>query len=367
MTLDFNPSEQTFAFGYHFVLGLSGSRLAREDKELLRRVRPVGILVEDRNFIVRGSVSERQEAYRVLVTEAKKYTERENVFLCFGTATNRSLHTMLPCTDFGPPDRFGSYAKDVGAAIALESCAYGAAVLFAPQLVSSVHGEELTSEAQEFGRDYETVARLGVEYFRGISLPDASGRNATACPGDFPGRSSVVIHSSSPLKRNEVLDEMKCGELLPFTAVIADGAGLMRVASTASRIDPEVPAMLSPHVVRGLLRDELGYSGVIVSSDISSPHICGLFRNGTGVRNSIAAGCDLLVCGRSDDPYGGYPLRFTGHVVQALRERLLTEEALYDSCHRISAMLDSLAVIEPTIAPPNEILQRNARLAEELR
>jgi beta-N-acetylhexosaminidase len=64
-------------------------------------------------------------------------------------------------------------------------------------------------------------------------------------------------------------------------------------------LDDSVPATLSPRVITGLLREELGYQGVVVSDDLDMKAIADNFGVGDAAVLAIEAGCDVLLCCRN--------------------------------------------------------------------
>ena len=69
-----------------------------------------------------------------------------------------------------------------------------------------------------------------------------------------------------------------------------------------SQIDPDNPASLSPEVVTGLLREEMGYEGVVCTDDLTMGAISNTYGMGEAAVLAVEAGCDLLlVCHSADN------------------------------------------------------------------
>ncbi|HEX7880978.1 MAG TPA: glycoside hydrolase family 3 N-terminal domain-containing protein, partial [Candidatus Eisenbacteria bacterium] len=92
-------------------------------------------------------------------------------------------------------------------------------------------------------------------------------------------------------------------ELPPFKAAIDGGVQVVMTGHLACpALDPSgAPATLSPRILSGLLRDELGFEGIIVSDDMEMSGVAALGDAGAVARNAIEAGVDMLLYARSRD------------------------------------------------------------------
>jgi beta-N-acetylhexosaminidase len=90
-------------------------------------------------------------------------------------------------------------------------------------------------------------------------------------------------------------------ELAPFRAARGVVPSIMTAHVVFDALDREVPATLSKRVITGLLREELGYDGVIVSDDLEMKAVFDRWGAAESGVRAIEAGCDLvLVCSRLD-------------------------------------------------------------------
>ena len=85
---------------------------------------------------------------------------------------------------------------------------------------------------------------------------------------------------------------------MPFREAIRTGVAFIMTAHVlVPSLDEEKPATLSPRIVRAMLREELGYQGVILSDDLEMKAIAAAYRVPDAAVEAIAAGCDaLLIC-----------------------------------------------------------------------
>jgi beta-N-acetylhexosaminidase len=99
---------------------------------------------------------------------------------------------------------------------------------------------------------------------------------------------------------NLTKEEMRSRELIPFQKLISAGIPLVMTAHILfPKIDPHAPATLSKLVLRDLLREELGFSGVVVSDDLDMKAVADLFTQPGTVAKSVNAGCDLFIISRN--------------------------------------------------------------------
>ena len=230
-------------------------------------------------------------------------------------------------------------AERVGAATGLELRAMGVNVCYAPVLDLATDPAHPALGIRSFGSDPAAVSRLGAATIRGLA---ASGVAATA--KHFPGSGGLVTDSHHRLgliahDRERFHDV----ELAPFRAAIGARvplvmSGHVSVPALTGRSD--VPATLSRAVLHDLLRDELGFDGLVITDALDM----GALAQGSllivDVLAAIAAGVDLLLLG---DPADRDDLE--AGLVHAARRGLVDRAALAASLGRIDALRSRLAGI----------------------
>ena len=116
---------------------------------------------------------------------------------------------------------------------------------------------------------------LGAAIIRGLQ-----DNGVAACGKHFPGHgdTSVDSHLELPLVEHPP-DRIRRVEFVPFREAIAAGVAFIMTAHVlVPSLDEERPATLSPRIVHGLLRDELGFDGVILSDDLEMKAIAKTLR-----------------------------------------------------------------------------------------
>jgi beta-N-acetylhexosaminidase len=140
----------------------------------------------------------------------------------------------------------------------------------------------------------EEVARLAAVIIRTLQ-----SEGVAACGKHFPGHgdTSADSHNELPLVEHPP-DRLRAVELEPFRAAIEQQVAFIMTAHVlVPALDEERPATLSPAIVQRLLREELGYEGVILSDDLEMKAITARIPVAAAAVQAVRAGCDgLLVC-----------------------------------------------------------------------
>ena len=145
---------------------------------------------------------------------------------------------------------------------------------------------------RSFSRDPNVVAQLGAAMIEGLETQLAS------CAKHFPGHGDTDKDSHYDLPRlAHGIDRLRACELVPFKAAVAAGVScVMTTHVVFDALDPGTPATMSSPAVR-LLRDEVGFGGVVVSDCLEMKAISEHFGCGKAAVRAVASGVDaLLVC-----------------------------------------------------------------------
>ncbi|MFC0846229.1 glycoside hydrolase family 3 protein [Streptomyces noboritoensis] len=201
---------------------------------------------------------------------------------------------------------------------------------------------------RSFGADPQLVARHTAAYIEGLQ-----SAGVAACTKHFPGHGDTAVDSHHALPRIDVdLDTLHARELVPFRAAIAAGSkSVMSAHILLPALDPTRPATLSPRVLTGLLREELGYDGLIVTDAVEMQAIASTYGIERGSVLAIAAGADALCVG------GGLAdedtvLRLRDALVAAVRAGELPESRLADAAARVRALASWTREARGSVAGP---------------
>ncbi len=143
----------------------------------------------------------------------------------------------------------------------------------------------------------------------------------------FPGYGSVADTHTGMAYDSRTLDELRAGDFVPFRAAIEEGVEAILVSHIiTTSIDAEKPASVSAKTV-ALLRDELGYDGIIMTDDLAMSGITDYCTTGNAALEAILAGCDMLCCSNWDVQYPA--------VWAAVENGTITAQRLEESAARI--------------------------------
>lgn len=206
-----------------------------------------------------------------------------------------------PFTALPPMRTFGDAGSEadverVGRLLAHELRALNFDWDFAPVLDVDTNPANPVIGDRAFSREAEKVGRLGVALARGL---EAGG--IASCGKHFPGHGDTAQDSHHELPHlPHALERLREVELRPFAAYARAGlASLMTAHVVFDAIDPGVPATMSRKVLQGLLREELGFDGVLVSDDLEMKAIADHYGVAEAAVRGTQAGVDLfLVCQR---------------------------------------------------------------------
>ncbi|MEZ4360319.1 MAG: beta-N-acetylhexosaminidase [Kofleriaceae bacterium] len=185
-------------------------------------------------------------------------------------------------------------ARAVGEALGLELAALGFDLDFAPVLDVHTNPANPVIGGRAFGTTADAVTRRALAFAEGLA---AAG--VLSCGKHFPGHGDTHLDSHLALPRVEhELARLRELELAPFAAAAAAGVPMFMTAHVVfAALDESRPATMSPAVMTGLLREQLGYRGVIVSDDLDMKAIADHYGVADAAVQAIRAGCDaLLLC-----------------------------------------------------------------------
>jgi len=190
-------------------------------------------------------------------------------------------------------------ARRFARALAVELRAVGITLDFAPVLDIFTNPMNTVIGDRALAQRADEVATLGVAV-----IEELQRGGVAACGKHFPGHGDTLAdsHHDLPLVEHEP-DRLRAVEFVPFRAAIAAGvASLMSCHVLVPAFDETRPGTLSPVIVEGLLRDELGFDGLIFTDDMEMKAIAARMPVPDACVAAIAAGCDaVLVCSGNHD------------------------------------------------------------------
>lgn len=242
-------------------------------------------------------------------------------------------------------------AEQVGAAIARGLKHLGVNWNFAPVIDVNNNPANPVIGERSFGSDPHEVVRLAAAWMRG-----AAREGVACCVKHFPGHGDTHTDSHHALPVvDKSLDELEALELLPFRALAGAAPSLMTAHIVYPQLDAERPATLSPVLIDGVLRQRLGYDGVVITDALMMQAVHTRWGPARAAVLALAAGADMpLAQGTRDEQ-----LAVLAAVATAQRDGSLAAARLA----RCAQRLDALAARFP--AAPREFA-RGQREADEV-
>jgi beta-N-acetylhexosaminidase len=202
---------------------------------------------------------------------------------------------------------------------------------FAPVLDVNLLDSAGPMERRSFGRDPALVAECGIA---AVTAIQQEGVMATAKHFPGLGRAQEDPHQSLPLvpaTREELLQS----DLLPFRAAFQAGVACVMTSHILyPALDQELPGTLSPAILTGFLRKELGFDGVLISDDLDMGAVTSRYPPEWVALTALQAGVDLLlVCNDQE-----HMNLVTEALREGLRLGLLQQERLTSSLARVDSL-----------------------------
>lgn len=239
-----------------------------------------------------------------------------------GTISVPTFPNMMEIGNTGNPEEayevgrtIGTYLKDLGFNLD-----------FAPIADVLVNPENQVIGERAFGSDAELVAKMVKRVVEGLQEQEVS-----AVLKHFPGHGGTEADSHEGTAiLNRTLEELRSEEFLPFQSGIEAGADMIMVGhiSVPEVTGDDTPATLSETVITDLLRNELGFDGIIITDSMSMGAIVDHYGPGEAAVQVIRAGGDMILM-----PQDFVEARQA--VLEAVYQQEITEERINESLRRI--------------------------------
>lgn len=275
------------------ILGIAGTALTAEEAALFRAERPLGAILFARNIEDPPQLRALTAALReVMGGDAPILVDQE------GGRVARLRPPHWPAFPSAATFEGGPVAAvEANAALLGRVCAEaGFNVACAPVLDLRLPGAHDVIGDRALSADPAEVARLGRGWIAGLH---AAGIQSVV--KHIPGHGRAVADSHLELPRVEADAPTLEADIAPFRAMAGEAGWAMTAHILYAALDPDRPATLSPRILQGLIRDGMGFEGVIVSDDLAMRALRG--EPGALAEAAIAAGCDVVLhcTGRIED------------------------------------------------------------------
>lgn len=273
------------------IAGVEGVVLSERERELFSRLQPAGYILFSRNIAD-------YELTRELTDDLRRLTRGPDEPII---AIDQEGGRVVRTAGIGVQLPSAAALAETGRQHVIRQAAFynatclhtlGVNTNFAPVLdLASPHANALPSRCWGSGTQ-EVISNAGV-WNRATS-----GRGIMTCGKHFPGMGAAECdpHYDLPVLRGS-REAFLASATMPFMALMPELPSLMVAHLLLPDIDAELPSSLSPALVQGFLRDQLGYEGVVFTDDLCMGAIARRYSPSESVALALRAGCDLpLVC-----------------------------------------------------------------------
>ena len=163
------------------------------------------------------------------------------------------------------------------------------------------------------------------------------------CGKHFPGHGSAATDTHKGL--TDITDTWQASaELMPYETLISDGIVDMVMVGhlVNTKIDPEYPASLSKATITGMLRNKLGFNGVVISDDLEMGAITAHYNMDEVVLLAIDAGMDILLYGNNISYDPDIAAKVHSTILKLVKAGKISRERLEESYMRIRALKKQL-------------------------
>jgi beta-N-acetylhexosaminidase len=344
--------------GRHLLLGLRPTLdLDDDDRRLLSTLRPAGFLVYRGNFEAGVPYEAWHSRFAALVADARAAIGRDAVLVAIDHEGGTVHRPPAPITNFSFARRWASRSAEVGRAMGVELASLGINVDFAPVVDIDSNPNNPVIGPRAFGTTAEEVSRAALPFVEALQR-----EGVLACPKHYPGHGDTSVDSHFALPAVDLdLEALAMRELHPYRTLVDSVHLIMSAHILFRKIDPGLPATLSPKLIDEVLRRRLGYRGAVITDNIGMGAVSPLFEAPGTMGRVLASGTDLImICTHRVDADRVYAL--SRDLERSVREGEVTREVLDASAARIDALLAAAPAHVPRLLDP-EVFAAHAALA----
>lgn len=156
----------------------------------------------------------------------------------------------------------------------------------------------------------------------------------------FPGHGDTATDSHTGAAYvTKTLDELRSGELLSFQAGIDAGADMVMIGHLTVTDMEDVPALFSYRIVTQLLREEMGFDGVIITDSLKMKAVTDFYDSGQAAVLAVQAGVDILLCPADLE-------EAANALLDAVETGRISEERLNESVLRILRLKEEMGILQ---------------------
>lgn len=185
----------------------------------------------------------------------------------------------------------------IGQLMGSQLASYGLNMTFAPVLDVNSNPNNPVIGDRSFGNNIDIVSKLGIATMKGIQSEDV-----VPVVKHFPGHGDTLVdsHKGLPVIKHSI-ERLRKLEFVPFRNAIHQGAEVVMIAHLSlPKIDPDYPSSMSEIIVNDILRNELGFKGVVITDDMTMGAIEQNVEIGEASVQAVLAGVNIVLVGHEE-------------------------------------------------------------------
>ncbi len=326
------PFSDEYMAGQRLMVGFDGTEFNDDLKFLMDKLKIGGIILFARNI---SSPDQVKKLCKEVQDYAKIY-ELPKLLIAIDQEGGQVARLKAPFTCFpgNPAMESEDDAIHFATITAKELNQVGVNMNMAPVMDVVPKDFEGIMNNRVFGNNPSWVSKLGAAV-----IDNLQQNKIMAVAKHFPGigRTTLDSHIDMPFL-NIDLAEMESFDLIPFQAAIKHQvSGIMLSHIRYANIDPDWPASLSKRIVKDLLRDQMGYDGLIMTDDMDMGAIKNHYNIKTSIMQILAAEVDIaLICHKGPDIQTAY-----NEILKTIQNCSKTKTKCHESVNRILNLKNS--------------------------
>ncbi|SFM21285.1 beta-N-acetylhexosaminidase [Gracilibacillus orientalis] len=327
--------------GQLMMIGLEGTTIDQQATNYIKENKVGGFILFKRNI-------ENTQQTVDLINDLKQANDNQ-IPLFLGVDEEGGRVTRLPEEIIATPTsqtigekKDSDLSYQIGKLLAKKVKAFGFNLNFAPILDVNSNPDNPIIGDRSFGSEPSLVSDMAIAQMQGMT-----DNHVIPVGKHFPGHgdTNVDSHIDLPLLDHSI-ERLHQVELVPFQQAINHGAEAMMVGHLmVPSLDPDNPATLSKEIIQGLLRQELGFDGLVISDDLTMGAILENYEIGAAAVKAIQAGTDLLLVCHGYDQMNA--------VFQAIEKAVdngdISMQSLDDSVNRVLKLKEKHGITDERI------------------
>ena len=322
--------ELLLELGQHFMAGFAGTELTPEIERFLAEYKIGNIILFKHNVVDNRQLQRLCASIQRCVRENTGHgaliaIDQEGGTVARLESDGVNIPGAIAVAAAGGPE----LARQAGQMTGRQLRALGVNFNFAPVMDVNCNPDNPVVGVRSYGDTPEQVSAYGTEMLLGLQE-----EGVLACAKHFPGHGDVDTDSHVGLPRVEKpAEQVERTELPPFIRAVEAGvAGIMTAHVIFPALEPDqIPTTMSRRIITGLLRDRLGYGGLVVTDCMEMAAIAAYYGTDRGAVSALQAGADIVLVSHTPEAMGQAVLA----AEEAVLDGRISRQALRESTERI--------------------------------